>query len=165
MFYQFQMEFTCLASTHMDMQPVSITYLCAYLSKIEDECSHAMIQTFKEDDDANCSNYEQMRLIACTCLSKREGSVQNAVYHIMPESWLQKTFPAVLFTNSNLKQNRYSICLKEAELEELPENSTYSFQKNMLDRYKKRPDSLFIWKKFTILDNMLCRILTYYHLK
>lgn len=159
------MWFTCLGSNHMDIQPVSITYTCACLSKIEDECSYALIRAFKKDADANCSNYEQMRLIVCTCLSKREGSVQDAAYHIMSELWLQKTFPAVLLTNSNLKQNRYSICLKEAELEELPENSTYSFQKNMLDRYKKRPDSLFIWKKFTILDNMLCRILTYYHLK
>ena len=128
----------------MDIQPVSITYTCACLSKIEDECSYALIRAFKKDADANCSNYEQMRLIVCTCLSKREGSVQDAAYHIMSELWLQKTFPAVLLTNSNLKQNRYSICLKEAELEELPENSTYIFQKTMLYRYKKRPDSLFM---------------------
>ena len=56
----------------MDIQPVSITYTCACLSKIEDECSHALIRTFKKDADANCSNYEQMRLIVCTfCLKEK----------------------------------------------------------------------------------------------
>lgn len=32
--------------------------MCAYLSKIEDECSHATSKTFKEAAEGNCSNYE-----------------------------------------------------------------------------------------------------------
>ena len=34
--------------------------MCAYLSKIEDECSHATSKTFKEAAEGNCSNYEQL---------------------------------------------------------------------------------------------------------
>ena len=104
--------------------------MCAYLSKVEDECSHAMNYAFKKADAANYSKYEQMRLIACAYSSKTDCSVQEAVYQVMSQLWFRKTFPAVLFGNSNLPQNRYRINLKEAKLEELPGNSTDVFKKN-----------------------------------
>ena len=42
-----------------------------------------------------------MKSIARAYSNKRECSVQEAVYQIMPELWLRKCFPAVLFANSN----------------------------------------------------------------
>ena len=45
-----------------------------------------------------------MKSIAETYTIKRESSVQEAVYLIMPEVLLRKTFPEVMFLNSNLPE-------------------------------------------------------------
>ena len=50
-----------------------------------------------------------MRSIARAYVCKRECSVQEAVYLIMPELWLRKTFPGVVFANSNLPENRFRV--------------------------------------------------------
>ena len=124
---------------NIDIQPVinhykAVSYMCAYLSKIKDECSNAMSQAVKEAWENKSNNYDQMKLIARAYASKRECSVQEAVYHIMQELWLRKVFPLVLFANTNLPENRYRVCVCEKEIKQLPESSTDIFKKNMLDR-------------------------------
>ena len=94
---------------NMDIQPVfnhykAVTYICAYFSKSEDETSEAMKQAAKEAFNSNKTNIEQMRSIARAYANKRECSVQEAVYILMPELWLRKTFPGVIFANSNLPE-------------------------------------------------------------
>ena len=74
----------------MAIQPVfnhykAVTYVCAYWSKTEDECCQGMSEAVKESLEANLSNYAQMRSIAQAYLSKKECSLQEAVYHIRPE--------------------------------------------------------------------------------
>ena len=123
---------------NIDIQPVinhykAVSYMCAYLSKIKDECSNAMSQAVKEAWENKSNNYDQMKLIARAYASKRECSVQEAVYHIMQELWLRKVFPLVLFANTNLPENRYRVCVCEKEIKQLPESSTDIFKKNMLD--------------------------------
>ena len=128
--------------------------MCVYLSKTEDECSQAMSEAVKESLEANFSNYEQMHSIAQAYSSKRECSLQEEVYHIMPELWLRKFFPAVIFDNRNLPENRYRVCLSEAELKELPQDSSDILKKNMLDRYMNQPDVSFASGKYAIVDQM-----------
>ena len=60
----------------------------------------------------------------------------------MPELWLRKTFPKVMFLNSNLPECQYRIYHKK-ELDETPDDITNRFQSNMLERYTDRPDSQF----------------------
>ena len=53
---------------NLDMQPVFkhykvVKYICAYLSKAEDEYSHAMNQAFNEAMASNLTNYDQMKSI------------------------------------------------------------------------------------------------------
>ena len=79
-------------------------------SKYEDEVSEAMKQATKEVFNSNKTNIEQMRSIARVYATKRECSVQEAVYLLMSELWLRKTFPGVVFANSNLPENRFRIC-------------------------------------------------------
>ena len=45
-----------------------------------------------------------MRAIEKFYTSKRECSVQEAVYLLMPELWLQKPFPGVIFLNGNMPE-------------------------------------------------------------
>ena len=56
-------------ATNIDIQPVfnhykAVTYMCASLSKSEDETSEAMKQAAKEAFNTNKTNIEQMRSIA-----------------------------------------------------------------------------------------------------
>ena len=53
----------------LDIQPVfnpykAVTYMCAYLSKTVDQCSHAMNQAFNEAMTSKLTNYDQMKSIA-----------------------------------------------------------------------------------------------------
>ena len=103
--------------------------MCAYLSKTEDECSHAMNQAFNEAMASKHTTYDQMKSITRTYSMKREFSIQEAVYHTMPELWLQKTFPAMVFANTNIPENRFRVCFDEREMKNLLENSTDIFKK------------------------------------
>ena len=86
--------------------------------------------------------------IKCT---KRECSVQEAVYHVMPELWLRKTCPGVIFANSNLPENRYKMFRSQEEIAKLPDDSTDIFKRNMLDRYMDRPNEIFLKGKYAVL--------------
>jgi len=72
----------------------------------------------------------------------------------MPEIWLRKTFPAVVFANSNIPEKRYRVCRAEEEIANLPPDSTDIFKRNMLDRYMDRPNSEFKNGKYHIVDQM-----------
>ena len=114
---------------NLDIQPVinhykAVTYMCAYFSKSEDETSQSMKQAAKEAASTGKDKLEVMKSIARAYASKRECSVQEAVYHIMPELWLRKTFLGVIFANSNLPENRYRMFRSEEEIKELPDYST-----------------------------------------
>ena len=142
---------------NMDIQPVfnhykAVTYMCAYLSKSEDETSEAMKQAAKEAFNSNKTNIERMRSIARAYANKRECSFQEAVYILMPELWLRKTFPCVLFANNNLPEKRFRICRSKKEIDELPEDSTDIFKRNMIDRYIDRPNRTFFNGKYGVLD-------------
>ena len=102
--------------------------MCSYLSKSEDACTQAMRQAL---DD-------QMRAIAHAYATNRECSVQEAVYHILPELWLLESFPEVTFSNHRCKMFR-----NEREILELDDESKDVFKRNMLDRYINRSNSTF----------------------
>ena len=83
----------------------------------------------------------------------------------MPELWLRKTFSAVVFSNTNIPENRFRDCLEEKEIKDIPENSTDIFKKNMVDRYVDQPDLMFAAGKYAITDQMCyAEFLRYYYL-
>ena len=59
--------------------------MCAYFSKSEDEASEAMKQVAKEAVKENLNVFVKIKAISKAYISKRECSVREAVYHIMPE--------------------------------------------------------------------------------
>ena len=143
---------------NMDIQPVfneykAITYMCSYFSKSEDQCSQAMRQAAKEALENNIGHYQSMKTITRAYLSKRECSVQEAVYHVLPELKLRRVFPAVQFVNTNLPEERVKVLLSEKELNELPDDSPNIFKKSNVERYIDRPDKLFLGGKYRILDD------------
>ena len=106
---------------NMDIQPVfnhykAVAYMCAYLSKSENECSVAMKQTVRDAFEKALNNYEQMKSVANANINKRECSIQECVYHLLPGQWPRKTFPGVIFANSNIPEKRFQLCLAEHEI-------------------------------------------------
>ena len=82
--------------------------MCAYFSKSEDKTSEAMKQAAKEAVTQKKEKFEQMKAIARAYITKREYSVKEAVYHIMPELWLEKLvqdfcLPIVTCQNTDIK--------------------------------------------------------------
>ena len=155
---------------NLDIQPVfneykAVAYMCSYLSKSEDTCTQAVRQALDESLENKNSNYEQMRAIAHAYATNRECSVQEAVYHILPELWLRKTFPGVIFENSNTPDRRFKMFRNEKEILELDDESKDVFKRNMLDRYIDRPNSIFANGIYSGLDQFCyAEFLRYYYL-
>ena len=92
-------------------------------------------------------HHDTMKTIAKAYLSNRECSVQEAVYHILPEMKLRRIFPAVDFVNTNPPEERVQVLLSEKELSEPPENSPNIFKKSNIDRYMERTNATFCNRK------------------
>ena len=108
------------------------------------------------------NNYKQIKSIAQAYASNRECSVQEVIYHCLPELWLIKVLPGVIFANSNISENHFKILRSQQEISELPDESDDTFKKNMLDRYMDKPGEKFQNGKFASV-NSLCyaEFLTY----
>ena len=144
---------------NLDIQPVldyykAVSYTCAYLSKSEDESSQAMKQEAREAYESGKPVCERMKSVARAYRTHRKMSIQEAVTIALPELWLRKTCPTVVFANSNLPEKRYRICRSEAEILNIPANSKDLLKRNMLDRYIDRPNKIFRQGKYQLLDDM-----------
>ena len=92
---------------NMDIQPVFNHSKC--------ECSVAMKQAVQDAFEKELDNYEQMKSVGNAYINKTECSIQECVYHILSGQWLRKTFPGVIFANSNVPGKRFQVCLNEDE--------------------------------------------------
>ena len=96
----------------------------------------------------------------------RECSVQEAVYHILPELKLSTIFPTVYFVNTNLPEERVQVLLPEKELSRLPDDSTNVFKRSNIDRYMERPSATFCNGKYRVLNDFChAEFLAYYTLE
>ena len=91
----------------MNIQPLLYHYkvvpcMCPYLSKSESECSVAMKQVVQDAFEKDLYNYEQMKSVANVYINKKECSLHECVYHILPGQWLRKTFRGVILVQSNV---------------------------------------------------------------
>ena len=64
----------------------------------------------------------------------------------------KKTFPGVIFANSNKSEKGFRLCLAEQEISELPEDSKKIFKQNMVDRYIDRPNLTSFSSNCAVLD-------------
>ena len=87
-----------------------------------------MKQAVRDAFEKGLNNYEQIKLVANAYINKRECSIQGGVYHILPGQLLRKTFPSVIFANSNIPEKCFRLCLAEYEISESPEDSKKIFK-------------------------------------
>ena len=143
----------------MDIQPVFYHYkavpcMCLYLPKSESECSVAMKQVVQDAFEKDLYNYEQMKSVANLYINKKECSIHECVYHILPGQWLRKTFRGVILAQSNVPERFFQVCLNEDEVFELPEESNNIFKRNVVERYIDLPNTKSSGGKFTVLDTI-----------
>ena len=112
-----------------------------------------MKQAAKEAFVNSMHHHDTVETIAKAYLSNQECSVQEAVYHILPELKLRKIFPAVYFVNTNLSEERVQVLFPEKELIELPDNSPNIFKKYNVGCYIERPNAAFCNEKYSILND------------
>ena len=75
-----------------------------------------------------------MRKLSQTFISTRQLSVQEPVYHCLPELWLRKCFPRVTFINTSLHNDRIRILKPERELDQLNDDSTDIFKSGIMQK-------------------------------
>ena len=81
----------------------------------------------------------------------------NALFkrqYILLELWLHKTFPAVIFLNCNMPEKSYKIFKKKDDIDQLPDDITDIFQRNMLDRYIDRLHKHFENSQYGQIDQL-----------
>ena len=131
----------------------TVTYMCQYLSKPEDQSLQAMKKAAKEVFEKNMHHHEFMKKIAKAYLSNQECSVQEEVYHISLELKLRRISPAAYFVNTNITEKRVQVLLSKKELSELPDYIQNIFKKANTDRYMERPNATFHNRKHSILND------------
>ena len=160
----------CLScEANMDIQPVfnhykGVAYMWAYLSKSESECSVAMKQAVQNAFEKELGNYEQIKSVSNAYINKRECSMQECVYNILPRKWF-RTFPCVIFANSTVPKKSVRVCLTEDEIFALPEDSNIIFKRNVVDRHIDRLNTTSSGGKFSVLDTLcFAEFSRYYYL-
>ena len=78
--------------------------MAAYFSKSEKSTSEVMKHVVQEIKLQNLSARVAMKKLAYSFICSRQMSVQEAVYLCLPELWLRKYQPRVMFLNTNLRQ-------------------------------------------------------------
>ena len=84
-----------------------------------------MKQAAKEAFENNIHYHDTMKTIVRGYLSNRECSVQEAVYHMLPELKLRRIFPPVYLVNTILPEERVQVLFSEKELSKLNELNFY----------------------------------------
>ena len=99
-------------------------------------------------------------------LSNWEFSLQEAVYHNLPELMLRRVFPAGYFVNTNLSEERVQVLFSEKGRRELPDNRQNIFRKSNIYHYAERPSPTLCNKKYDV-KNYFCypEFLAYYTLE
>lgn len=126
---------------NVDLQPVfdhykCVTYVCSYFTKIETECSRAILSAAKEAKASELNIRDTLRKIGASFLSTREVSSQECVYRCMPELWLRKVFPKTVFVSTNLPEKRMRVAKSQPELDELHDDSTDICKSNIIEYIK-----------------------------
>ena len=118
-----------------------------------------MKQAAKEAYENNMHHHDTIKTIAKFYLNSQECSIQEAVYHILPELKVRRIFPSACFGNTHLSE-------ETQEFSKLPDDSTNIFKKSNIYRYLKRTSATFCNGKYSALSDFCYeKSLAYYTLE
>ena len=108
-------------------------------------------------------HHDTMKTVPKAYLSNCECSVQEAVYHILPELKLRRIISAVYFVNNNLSEKRGKVLLPEKELSRPADDCPNIFKRSNIDCYMERPSATFCKGKYRVLNDLsYAEFLAYY---
>ena len=88
----------------------------------------------------------------------RQVTVQEAVYLCLPELWLRKLSPSVLYVNTNIPSKTVRMIKREKEILELPGDSDEIFKSGIVEYYMMRLNQ-------DDLKNICCAVFASYYFK
>ena len=153
---------------NIDLQPVlnsysCIMYLVKYFSKEESSVSVALSSAVHQSKDLHLNHRDTMKKIAAAFLSSREVSQEEACFRTISGLYLRKIFPACIFINTNVPNERVRMAKPKRLLEELDNSSTDVFVSNIFDKYADRPNRIFKDGQFHKINNLtLAEFVSYY---
>ena len=144
---------------NIDIQPVfnfykAVSYMCAYFSKSETATSEALNQASKEIKSQNLDARQATKKISAAYSSSPQISLQEAVWHCLPELYMRKCFPKTIYINTSIPNERIRMCKSKKDLEELGPDSNDIFLRNLADRYMDRPTLTYKNGKFSKIAKM-----------
>ena len=141
----------CAWNANIDLQYVLDPYACAmymyivsYISKSQRGTSALLDRACKEARQDNMDIKRQVRHIGNKFLNSVEVSAQEAPYLVL-QMLLTKGSRDVLFLSTSPPDERVKLLKQQYQLEELGADSTDIHQKNIFERYAKRPKQLERW--------------------
>ena len=87
-----------------------------------------MAQELTESTEQKLDKTLQVKNVAHAYATKRECSVEEILYQVMPEYWLYKIFPAVIYANSNIPEKRVKIMLIQNKVNDVLDEATAIFK-------------------------------------
>ena len=124
--------------------------------------SQSLRQVARETKKQNLNLQEAMKKITYSFISTHQLSVQEAVYNVLLELWLLRSFPRMSFISTNHPQSRMSMIESKEELKELSDDGTNVIKRDIIDRYIDRP----VCGKFACLKNVcVAQFAAYYYKK
>ena len=96
----------------------------------------------------------EIKKIGAAFLNSREVSSQECVYRCLPELWLRKTLSETVFINTALPEQRVRTMKSKEQMAGLDDDSTESFNLNIIERYSDRPDRNFMNGIYSGVENL-----------
>jgi hypothetical protein len=131
---------------NMDIQLITDAYGCAiyvttYMVKTNAQTSRILRQVLREEEKKQATMRNKLNRIANKFQNVHEVSTPEAIYTLcaMPVSYCSRE---IIFINTYPSNQRTFTMLNEEFLKNKDENSLDIWQKNILNRYAKRPDDL-----------------------
>ena len=126
---------------HMDMQFIVNAYACvmyvaSYVLKAEKGMGELLKQAALEIEKEEIRT--QLKKLGSVFLTNREVSAQETVYRVLSMT-LRRLSRKVIFLNTDTKENRISLLLPMAQLQQLDDDDDEDiYCKNIIDRYSAR---------------------------
>ena len=87
-----------------------------------------MAQALTESTEQKLDKTLQVKNVAHVYATKRECFVEEVLYQVVPEHWLYKIFPAVIYANSNIPEKRVKMMLIQNKINDVLDDTTAIFK-------------------------------------
>ena len=108
--------------------------MCRDFTKTKDQCSEAIKQGVNEAFESTIHHLDTIKIISKAYLSNQECSIQEAVYHILSELKIRRTFLAVCFLTEIFQRKEFKYYFLKKNLANY-QGRAHIFSRNQIPKY------------------------------